>query len=88
MSRFNRVVLLWREPVPSRNALGFFAEERSQRHIREYSTSHRWLSTTLCPGRAIVRDRIDGDKLTVTVHKDQISALLIMATLAVLPAVI
>ena len=37
---------------------------------------------------ASLDDLIDGDKLTVTVHKNQISALLIMATLAVLPAVI
>lgn len=35
---------------------------------------------------ASLDDLVDGDKLTVTVHKDQISAL-IMATLAVLPAV-
>src|SRR5215470_9754088 len=35
---------------------------------------------------ASLDDLIDGDKLTVTVPKNQISALLIMATLAVLPA--
>jgi hypothetical protein len=37
---------------------------------------------------ASLDDLIDGNKLTVTIHKNQISALLIMGTLAVLPAVI
>ncbi len=37
---------------------------------------------------ASLDELFDEDKLTVTVHKDQISALLIMAMLAVLPTVI